>query len=73
MLGAGCWMLRGERLTTEGTETHREGEGKRPRAPIRNGGELGRIGEMDGYGWLSILILIVILIVIEKMAEEWWI
>ena len=29
-------------------------------------------GVMDGYGWLSILILIVILIVIEKMAEERW-
>ena len=26
----------------------------------------------DGYGWLSILIVIVILIVIEKMAEERW-
>ena len=29
-------------------------------------------GFTDDHGWLSILIVIVILIVIEKMAEERW-
>ena len=65
---------------TESTEGERElttDEGLAP-APHRRDCGLAPLscrlplegGVMDGHGWLSILIVIVIVIVIEKMAEE---